>query len=100
MKTIGFPCATLIIGLPGEEEEDLQLQLISSRRLSRIQKLNRTFVHGKEGGLKDKTTSFTIDKMTRKQGPSSFLECWEHNLDWSDSFLKEYFCTKGVKGME
>jgi len=47
-----------------------------------------------EGGLKNMTKSFTIDNITRKQS-ELFLKCWEHNLDWSDSFLKEYFVTKG-----
>ena len=47
-----------------------------------------------EGGLKDKSKSFTIDKITRKQS-ELFLNCWEHNLGWSNGFLKEYFVTKG-----
>jgi hypothetical protein len=24
-----------------------------------------------------------------------FLKCWEHNLEWGDTFLKEYSLTKG-----
>jgi radical SAM superfamily enzyme YgiQ (UPF0313 family) len=88
------PLSTLIIGLPGEEEEDVQLTIDLVTRLRECKSLIVPLFMVEEGGLKGKASSFTIDKMTRKQG-ELFLECWEHNLQWSDTFLKEYFLTKG-----
>jgi hypothetical protein len=36
--------------------------------------------------------------MTPKQA-EVFLKCWEHNIDWGQNLLQEYFLTKnGVKG--
>ncbi|MCW4018954.1 MAG: B12-binding domain-containing radical SAM protein [Candidatus Bathyarchaeota archaeon] len=87
------PVATLIIGLPGEEEDDVQLTIDLVNRLKGCKSLLVPLFMVEEGGLKGKVSSFTIDKITRKQS-ELFLECWEHNLYWSDSFLKEYFLTK------
>jgi hypothetical protein len=50
-----------------------------------------------EGGLKDKAKSFNIADITHKQS-ELFLACWEHNLDWGNTFLKEYFVTKAGFG--
>ena len=91
------PCATLIIGLPGEQEEDVQLTIDLVEKLHDYKSLIVPLFMVSEGGLKDKTTSFTIDTITRKQS-ELFLKCWEHNLDWSNSFLREYFVTQGSKG--
>jgi radical SAM superfamily enzyme YgiQ (UPF0313 family) len=88
------PVATLIIGLPGEEEEDTQLTIDLVNRLRECKSLIMPLFMVGEGGLKGKASSFTIDKMTQKQG-ELFLDCWEHNLHWSSDFLKEYFVTKG-----
>ncbi len=88
------PLATLIIGLPGEEDEDVQLTMDLVTRLRECKSLIVPLFMVSEGGLKGKATSFTIDKMTRKQG-ELFLTCWGQNLGWSDTFLKEYFFTKG-----
>jgi len=88
------PLATLIIGLPGEEEEDTQLTIDLLNRLRDCKSLIVPLFMVCEGGLKGKASSFTIDKMSRKQG-ELFLDCWEHNLRWSEDFLKEYFFTKG-----
>ncbi len=89
------PLSTLIIGLPGEEEEDTQLTIDLVNRLRSYKSLIVPLFMVGEGGLKGKAESFTIDKINRKQG-ELFLKCWEHNLEWSDTFLKEYFVTKGT----
>jgi radical SAM superfamily enzyme YgiQ (UPF0313 family) len=91
------PLSTLIIGLPEEEDEDVQLTIDLVNRLRNRKSIIVPLFMVGEGGLKGKVASFTIDKMTRKQG-ELFLECWEHNLGWSDTFLKEYPQTKGGKG--
>jgi hypothetical protein len=50
------------------------------------------------GGLKGKTESFTVEEMTPKQS-ELFLKCWEHNINWGQNLLQEYFLTRsGVKG--
>jgi radical SAM superfamily enzyme YgiQ (UPF0313 family) len=88
------PVATLILGLPGEEEQDTQLTIDLVHRLRDCKSLLVPLFMVGEGGLKGKASSFMIDKMTQKQG-ELFLDCWDHNLHWSNDFLKEYFVTKG-----
>jgi radical SAM superfamily enzyme YgiQ (UPF0313 family) len=92
------PCATLIIGLPGETEKDLDLTIDLLDRLKRFKSLIVPLFLVSMGGLKDKTESFNIKNMTPKQA-ELFLKCWEHNIDWGQNLLQEYFLTKsGVKG--
>ncbi len=96
-KNNWVPVATLIIGLPGEEEEDTQLTIDLVKRLRDCKSLLVPLFMVGEGSLKGKAASFSIDRSTRKQG-ELFLKCWEHNLAWSDIFLKEYFVTKAGRG--
>ncbi|MFB3889972.1 MAG: radical SAM protein [Candidatus Bathyarchaeia archaeon] len=88
------PVTTLIIGLPGEEEEDVQLTLNLVSILKECKSLIVPLFMVEEGGLKGRAPSFSVDKLSRKQG-ELFLRCWEHNLDWSGDFLEEYFVTQG-----
>ena len=91
------PCATLIIGLPGEQEEDVQLTIDLVKRLHEYKSLLVPLFMVSEGGLKDKAKSFKIENITHKQS-ELFLACWEHNLDWAETFLNEYFVTKARFG--
>jgi len=92
------PCATLIIGLPGETEKDIDLTIDLVEELSAFKSLIVPLFLVSEGGLKDRAESFSVEKMAPKHS-ELFLKCWEHNLNWGDTFLKEYFLTKsGVKG--
>lgn len=91
------PCATLIIGLPDEQEEDIQLTIDLIKKLHDFKSLIVPLFMVSEGGLKDKAKSFTIENITRT-GSELFLTCWQHNLDWSETFLKEYFVTKAGFG--
>jgi len=88
------PCATLIIGLPGETEKDIELTIDLIEELRAFKSLIVPLFLVSEGRLKDRTESFSVQKMTPKHS-ELFLKCWEHNLNWSDTFLKEYFLTKG-----
>jgi radical SAM superfamily enzyme YgiQ (UPF0313 family) len=88
------PCATLIIGLPGETEKDINLTIDLVEELRSFKSLIVPLFLVSEGGIKGKAESFTMEKMTPKYS-ELFLKCWEHNLDWGDTFLKEYFLTKG-----
>jgi radical SAM superfamily enzyme YgiQ (UPF0313 family) len=97
-KNSWVPCATLIIGLPGETEKDIELTIDLIKELRAFKSLIVPLFLVSEGGLRNRAESFSVDKMTRKHS-ELFLKCWEHNLDWSDVFLKEYFLTKnGIKG--
>ena len=86
------PLSTLIIGLPGETEEDTQLTIDLISRLKPCRSIIVPLFMVSEGGLKDKAKSFEIQNITRKQS-ELFLKCWEQNLDWSDVLLKEYMST-------
>jgi radical SAM superfamily enzyme YgiQ (UPF0313 family) len=92
------PCATLIIGLPGETYKDLDLTIDLLEELKNYKSLIVPLFLVSMGRIKDKTKSFTIDKMTPKQA-ELFLKCWEHNIMWGKSLLHEYFLTKsGLQG--
>ncbi|NLE03342.1 MAG: B12-binding domain-containing radical SAM protein, partial [Crenarchaeota archaeon] len=96
-KNNWVPLSTLILGLPNEDEEDVQLTIDLVERLQKYKSLLVPLFMVEEGGLKGKASSFTIDKITRKQS-ELFLKCWQHNLDWSEVLIKEYPITKGAKG--
>lgn len=87
------PCATLIIGLPGEKDEDTQLTINLVEKLHDYKSLIVPLFMVSEGGLKDKSQSFKIENITHKQS-ELFLTCWQHNVDWAETFLKEYFVTQ------
>jgi len=88
------PVATLIIGLPGETEKDIELTIDLIKELRAFKSLIVPLFLVSEGGLKDRAESFSVEKMTPKHS-ELFLKCWGHNLEWGDTFLKEYFLTKG-----
>jgi len=97
-KNCWVPCATLIIGLPGETEKDIDLTIDLLEELKQFKSLIVPLFLVSMGGLKGKTESFTVEKMTPKQS-ELFLKCWEHNINWGQTLLQEYFFTKsGVKG--
>jgi radical SAM superfamily enzyme YgiQ (UPF0313 family) len=92
-KASWVPCATLIIGLPGETEKDVDLTIDLVEKLRAFKSLIVPLFLVSEGGLKDRAESFSMDRMTPKRS-ELFLKCWEHNLDWGENFIKEYY-TKG-----
>jgi len=47
-----------------------------------------------EGGLKNRAESFALSQMTPAHS-ELFLKCWEHNLDWGETLLSEYFALRG-----
>jgi len=88
------PCATLIIGLPGETEKDIDLTIDLVKKLKAFKSLIVPLFLVSEGRLKDRAESFRVEKMTPKHS-ELFLKCWEHNLHWGDTLLKEYSITQG-----
>jgi radical SAM superfamily enzyme YgiQ (UPF0313 family) len=92
------PCATLIIGLPSETEKDVDLTVDLVEELKNFKSLIVPLFLVSMGELRGKAESFTIDKITPKQS-ELFLKCWEHNINWGQTLLQEYFLTKsGIKG--
>jgi radical SAM superfamily enzyme YgiQ (UPF0313 family) len=92
------PCATLIIGLPGETNKDLDLTINLLEELKQFKSLIVPLFFVAMGRLKDKKESFNIKNMTPKQA-ELFLKCWEHNIVWGSTLLQEYFLTtSGVGG--
>lgn len=87
------PVATLIIGLPGETESDTQLTIDLVKQLRSFKSLLVPLFFVSEGGLRSGTKSFAVEEMNHVQN-ELFLKCWEHNLGWSETFLKEYFFIK------
>jgi radical SAM superfamily enzyme YgiQ (UPF0313 family) len=97
-KNYWVPCATLIIGLPGETNRDLELTIDLLEELKSFKSLIVPLFLVSMGGLKDKAESFNIKNMTPKQA-ELFLKCWDHNINWGRTLMQEYFWTKnGVKG--
>jgi len=83
------PCATLILGLPGETERDVELTISLIEELMPFKSMIVPLFLVSMGGLKDRTESFTMDKMTPKH-TELFLTCWEHNLEWVPKIIKEW----------
>jgi len=97
-KNSWVPCATLIMGLPGETEKDIDLTIDLLEEVKHFKSLIVPLFLVSEGRLKDRAESFTVEKMTLKHS-ELFLKCWEHNLDWGSTLLKEYFLPRsGGKG--
>lgn len=82
------PCATLILGLPGEKEEDIDLTIDLVDRLSRFKSLAIPLFFVSMGRIKGEAKSFTLKDMTPRH-TELLLKCWEHNLAWIPSFLSE-----------
>jgi radical SAM superfamily enzyme YgiQ (UPF0313 family) len=96
-KSSWVPCATLIIGLPGEIEKDVDLTIDLVEKLRAFKSLIVPLFLVSEGALKDRAESFSVEKMTPKRC-ELFLKCWEHNLEWGETFLKEYYTKSGWQG--
>jgi len=84
-----IPCATLIIGLPGEDEKDVQMTIDLIGELEEYKSLILPLFFVSEGKL-DGLQSFNVKDMTRKQC-ELMLRCWEHSLNWTGPLLEEYF---------
>jgi len=83
------PCSTLIMGLPGETEKDVEHTISLVEKLRPFKSLIVPLFLVAMGGLKGKTKSFTLEKMTAKH-TELFLMCWEHNIKWAPILIKEW----------
>ncbi len=97
-RNFWVPCATLIIGFPGETDRDVDLTLDLLEELKCFKSLVVPLLLVSMGGFKGKVESYRFEKMTIKQS-ELFLKCWEHNINWGQTLLTEYFVTNsGIKG--
>jgi radical SAM superfamily enzyme YgiQ (UPF0313 family) len=93
------PAATLIIGLPKEDEKDINLTIQLVERLQEFRSLIVPLFFVAEGTLAGRAESFTLEHMNQLHG-ELFVKCWKHNLRWMPTLLKEYseICVKnGLK---
>ncbi len=86
-----IPCSTLIIGLPGEKEKDVQLTIDLVDKLQDFKSIIIPLFFVSQGRL-DGLESFRIEEMTRKQC-ELMIKCWQHTLNWAGPLMDEYFNT-------
>jgi len=81
-----FPCATVILGLPGEKEEDINLTIDLVEDLRDFRSFIIPLFLVSMGGLKGKADSFKLRDMTTRHS-ELFLKCWRHNFYWTRRLL-------------
>jgi len=84
-----LPCGTLILGLPGETEKDVDLTIGLLEELKPFKSLIVPLFLVSMGGLKNRAESFILENMTNKHY-ELYLKCWEHNLNWASALLEDY----------
>lgn len=82
------PCGTLILGLPREEERDIEATISLVRELRPFKSLIVPLFFVSEGALSE-ADSFGVDRMTREHG-ELMISCWEHNFEWIPRMFEEY----------
>jgi len=83
------PCGTLILGLPGEDEKDVELTISLVEKLRPFKSIIVPLFFVSMGSLKDKTKSFTIDDVTPRHAELIF-KCWKHNFAWIEAIFKDW----------
>jgi radical SAM superfamily enzyme YgiQ (UPF0313 family) len=91
------PIATLIIGLPGEDENDVQLTIDLISELTDFKSIIIPLFFVSEGRLEG-LKSFSVEEMTHKQC-ELMLRCWEHSQNWTETLLDEYFHMTNVNSI-
>ena len=85
------PCATLILGLPGEEEKDVALTIDLVERLRPFKSLIVPLFFVSMGALRRKGyNSMTLEDLTVRRS-ELLLKAWKHNLLWAPTLMREYF---------
>ncbi len=82
------PCGTLILGLPGEEEEDVLRTIELMDRIKNYKSLIVPLFFVPIGSLKE-DRGFTVDDMKDYHWDLVF-KCWEHGMRWAEELAKEY----------
>lgn len=84
-----LPCGTLILGLPGETEKDIELTIRLVEELKSFKSLIVPLFLVSSGRLKNRADSFTLENMTN-QHYMLYLKCWDHNLKWAPALIQDY----------
>jgi len=83
------PCATIIMGLPGEQERDVLMTTELIDRLRGFRSLVVPLFFVATGELNDGCSSFGTKDMKRAHS-ELFMNCWEHNLKWGEELLDDW----------
>jgi len=83
------PVATLILGLPGETDKDVDLTISLVEKLQPYKSLIVPLSFVAEGRLINNSESLTQNHMTPKH-IELFIKCWEHNFEWMKLILSEW----------
>jgi radical SAM superfamily enzyme YgiQ (UPF0313 family) len=86
-----LPCSTLILGLPGEMERDVELTIELVEKLNEFKSLIVPLFFVSMGGLRGKANSFTKERMTPVHS-ELIMKCWEHNFKWIPALLEKNVC--------
>jgi len=91
-----YPCTTLIIGLPDENEDDIlkTIELIDELKGSK-QWLFPLFFVAMGGSILEKEKTFTLEEMTQAHWDLLF-ECWEHSVKFSKEIVDRLFSSGNV----
>ncbi|MCE5296483.1 MAG: B12-binding domain-containing radical SAM protein [Euryarchaeota archaeon] len=83
------PCGTIIMGLPGEKEEDIRATIELVKKLREFRSLIVPLFFVATGEFVNGERSFGAKDMT-KAHTELFLDCWEHNLDWAHKLMGQW----------
>ncbi|MEM1515802.1 MAG: radical SAM protein [Candidatus Bathyarchaeia archaeon] len=91
-----YPCTTLIVGLPEENEDDIMktLELVDELKGSR-QWFFPLFFSAMSPSRLEKEKAFTINHM-RNAHWELFFECYEHDIKYSKEIIDELIIPEGV----
>jgi len=88
-KNNWVPASTLVLGLPGEQEKDIDLTIELVKNLRKFKSLIVPLFFVSAGTLKNKGKSFMLEDLTIKHS-ELIIKCWEHNFNWIPTLLNEY----------
>ncbi|MEM1515096.1 MAG: radical SAM protein [Thermoproteota archaeon] len=89
------PCGTIILGLPGEEEKDIEQTMNLVEKLRPFKSIIVPLFFVSAGGLKERSRSFKMDDVTPRHAELLF-KCWKHNFMWIERIFGEW-CDMSIK---
>lgn len=89
------PCGTIILGLPGEEEKDVEQTISLIEKLRPFKSIIVPLFFVSTAGLKERSKSFKMDDVTPRHAELLF-KCWKHNFIWIEKIFDEW-CEMSIK---
>ncbi|MEM2168979.1 MAG: radical SAM protein [Candidatus Bathyarchaeia archaeon] len=89
------PCGTIILGLPGEEEKDVEQTISLIEKLRPFKSIIVPLFFVSAGGLKERSKSFKLSDVTPRHAELLF-KCWKHNFTWIERIFDEW-CEMSIK---